>query len=258
MRTVPLASTLNLNHFSNMTISPCNKIALALDNESDLSKIKSLITATMPWIGVYKIGLEQFIRFGPPVLETVRATGRKIFLDLKLHDIPNTVAKAVSAACDLGVDFLTLHTQGGSAMMRAAIKAKQNHPGNRLPKIIGVTILTSIDTTTLHDELHVDDSIENHVLRLARLSAASGMDGIVCSAAELPFVAPILPKHFDIITPGIRPPGIDVNDQKRIATPAEAIHAGATMLVLGRAITGAADPATAAELVFNEITSATA
>jgi orotidine-5'-phosphate decarboxylase len=241
-----------------MTISPCNKIALALDNESDLSKIKSLITATMPWVGVYKIGLEQFIRFGPPVLETIRTTGRKIFLDLKLHDIPNTVAKAVSAACDLGVDFLTLHTQGGSEMMRAAIKAKQSHPGNRLPKIIGVTVLTSIDTATLRNELHVDDTIESHVRRLAGLSVASDLDGIVCSAAELPFVVPELPKHFEIITPGIRPAGSDVNDQKRIATPAEAIRAGATVLVLGRAITGAIDPAVAAQRVCNEITSMTA
>jgi orotidine-5'-phosphate decarboxylase len=241
-----------------MDESFCNKIALALDNVSDLSDIKSLISKTKPWIGVYKIGLEQFIRFGPPALETIRDTGRKIFLDLKLHDIPNTVAKAVNAACDLGVDFLTLHTHGGSEMMRSAIKAKNHHTGERLPKIIGVTVLTSIDESTLHDELQVNDSIKNHVIRLARLSAAAQLDGIVCSAVELPFVVPVLPKHFEIITPGIRPPGTDTNDQKRSATPAYAIRAGATMLVLGRAITGAANPAAAAQGIYNEIATATA
>jgi orotidine-5'-phosphate decarboxylase len=244
---------LHLNHFSAMNKTLQNKIALALDNVNDLRDIQSLIDCTKQWIGVYKVGLEQFVRFGPPVLELVRNAGRKIFLDLKLHDIPNTVAKAVESACDLGVDYLTIHAQGGSEMMQAAMKAKTVHSGRRLPKVIGVTVLTSIDTPTLQNELNVTVDVEHQVGHLARLAVKSGIDGIVCSAVELSVVAPGLPAHFEIITPGIRPAGSDVNDQKRIATPGDAIKAGATLLVLGRAITAAGDPATAAKKVYDEI-----
>ncbi|MBN1578494.1 MAG: orotidine-5'-phosphate decarboxylase [Chitinispirillaceae bacterium] len=230
-----------------------NKIALAVDNQSDIEKIESLIAATAPWTGVFKIGLEQYIRFGPPILNLVRNARRKIFLDLKLHDIPNTVAQAVRSACDLGVDYLTVHTQGGSEMLKAAIKSRNEHSGDGRPAIIGVTLLTSIGADMLRNGLKVEITLQEYVRHLALQAVEAGIDGIVCSAADLSVVAPVLPDHYTVITPGIRPAGRDAHDQKRIATPATAIQAGATILVLGRAVTAADDPGIAAQTIYNEI-----
>lgn len=229
------------------------KIALAIDNISDLDSIDKLIKTTSKWIQVYKIGLEQFIRFGPAVLEKVRSTEREIFLDLKLHDIPNTVAKAVGSACSLDVDYLTIHTQGGSTMMEAAMNAKNSYSPGSKTKIIGVTLLTSIDQQTLNRELSVMKEAHEYVRHLAQLAAESSIDGIVCSAADLSYVTAVLPKKFEVITPGIRPTGSDANDQKRVATPAKAVASGATMLVIGRPINAAPNPAQAAEEIYKEV-----
>lgn len=228
-----------------------DRLALALDNVSSLDDIHNLVDQTAPSIGVFKIGLEQFTRFGPPVLDVVRMAGRKIFLDLKFHDIPNTVAQAVEAAGALGVDFITIHTQGGVEMMRAARAAAQKCP--RPPRILGVTLLTSIGEESLRNELTVTQDASSYVRHLAGLARDAGLDGIVCSAADLPAVKPHLPASFEIITPGIRPAGTAAHDQKRIATPAEAIKNGATLLVLGRAITGAVNPGDAARAILLEI-----
>jgi orotidine-5'-phosphate decarboxylase len=227
-------------------------LALALDNMPSLSALDALVTATTPSIAVFKIGLEQFTRFGPPVLETVRRAGGKIFLDLKFHDIPNTVGRAVEAACGLGVDFLTVHTSGGLEMMVAAAAAARKCAG-RAPKIVGVTLLTSIGEAALHGELLVDRPAGGYVKHLASLAVAARLDGIVCSAADLPSVKPSLPAGFEIITPGIRPPGSDTHDQKRITAPAEAMKNGATLLVLGRAVTGADDAGKAAAAIAGEL-----
>jgi orotidine-5'-phosphate decarboxylase len=237
-------------HFS---IMKNKKIALAIDNIIDLDEIATLIKKTSRWVQVYKIGLEQFIRFGPAILETVRSTGREIFLDLKLHDIPNTVAKAVRSVCSHNVDYLTIHSQGGSAMMKAASEAKKAFSPASDMKIIGVTLLTSIDETALSNELCVPDAPRVYVKHLAELAVQSAIDGIVCSAADLSHVAPAIPDRFEVITPGIRPAGTDTHDQKRVATPAQAVAAGATMLVIGRAITAAPDPSIAAESIYNEV-----
>lgn len=226
-------------------------IALALDNVSSLPAIQKLVGQTAPFIGVFKIGLEQFTRFGPPILDVVRPTGRKIFLDLKFHDIPNTVAQAVESASALGVDFLTIHTQGGLEMMRAAKTAA--HKCDRPPKIIGVTLLTSINNESLQKQLTVTMDSASYVHHLARLARDAGLDGIVCSAADLPQVKPHLPESFEIITPGIRPSGAALGDQKRTATPAEAIRNGATLLVIGRPITAAPDPAATAQSILSEV-----
>ena len=238
-----------------MKKAPLDYLALALDNVSSLSAIANLVQAVAPSIGVFKIGLEQFTRFGPPVLELIRRADRKIFLDLKFHDIPNTVNKAVQSACALGVDFLTIHTQGGIAMMRAAKEATEDARKLRghAPKIIGVTLLTSIDADCLRNELSIPLAPADYVRRLALLAAQAGLDGIVCSAADLPAVKPLLPESFEIITPGIRPAGTEAHDQKRVATPEEAIKNGATLLVLGRAVTEAEDPGKAAEGVLRGI-----
>lgn len=240
-----------------MNNEPSDKLALALDNISDEQTIHDLISKTRQWIGVYKIGLEQFIRFGPPIVERIKKYKRRIFLDLKLHDIPNTVAKAVLCACELEVDYLTIHTQGGSEMMRAAKEATRQSTRIHTPKIIGVTVLTSIDSTVLQNELKVPVTPSEYVRHLTRCAAAIPIDGIVCSAADLPTLSGSTPTGFEIITPGIRPAGNAHHDQKRVATPAVAIKHGATLLVLGRAITAANDPTCAAADIHTEIASAT-
>lgn len=230
-------------------------IALALDNVEKTEDLKNLISQTKDHIGVYKLGLEQFTRFGPSVLEAVKEFDRKIFLDLKFHDIPNTVAKAVKSACALGVDYLTIHTQGGVAMMKAAVDAALEHEqkNGKRPLILGVTLLTSIDQQMLNDELAVSMKTAEYVGHLAKQAVGAGLDGLVCSAADLQTVKPLLPPGFEVITPGIRPAGTDVNDQKRVATPEWAVKNGATLLVIGRPITGAEDPGRAAEEIERQI-----
>jgi orotidine-5'-phosphate decarboxylase len=235
-----------------MKKSPRDYLALALDNVLSLGALKTLVHATAPSIGVFKIGLGLFTRFGPPLCAVIRDKKRKIFLDLKFHDIPHTVEKAVQSACDLEVDYLTIHTLGGIPMMRAAMASRKQRSVRSL-KIIGVTLLTSIDTDCLQKELRVIMRPSEYVRHLAELAVQTGLDGIVCSAADLPAVKPLLPTEFEIVTPGIRPAGIPVDDQKRIATPKEAITNGATLLVLGRAVTGAPHPARAAEIIMEEI-----
>ncbi|NLE01757.1 MAG: orotidine-5'-phosphate decarboxylase [Fibrobacter sp.] len=230
-----------------------DKIALALDNVSSIGEIEKLIDSTREYIGVYKIGLEQFTRFGPSVLESVRKRERKIFLDLKFHDIPNTVAKSVTSACELGVHYMTIHTQGGVAMMQAAADAASKAKTDICPKIVGVTLLTSIGAVALKEELSVEMDTTTYVRHLATLAVISGLNGIVCSAADLPGVKDIFPSHFEVITPGIRPAGVDAMDQQRIATPKDALANGATLLVVGRPITAAKDPGKAAEEIYREI-----
>jgi len=245
-----MVQTFTIYYIMNMK-NASDYIALALDNSSDLNALKSLIGKTADSVGVYKLGLEQFTRSGPAVLNTVRDTGRKIFLDLKFHDIPNTVAKAVEAACGLGVDYMTIHTQGGMEMMRAAAEtaARAAHR----PKILGVTLLTSIDQAMLNNDLSVQMKTGEYVLHLAQKAVSAGLDGLVCSAADLETVAPAVPGNFEIVTPGIRPAGADVNDQKRVATPSWAIKNGAALLVIGRPITAAPDPGKAAADIVTEI-----
>lgn len=229
------------------------KLALALDNVSSKEEIEKLIKSTSESIGVYKIGLEQFTRFGPSILELVRKQDRRIFLDLKFHDIPNTVAKAVSSACELGVHYMTIHTQGGVAMMQAAAEAASRSKSDICTKIIGVTLLTSINANALAEELAVQMDSTTYVRHLATLAVISRLNGIVCSAVDLPGIKDILPNHFEVITPGIRPSGSDIGDQARIATPREAIENGATLLVVGRPITAAEDPGEAARAILNEV-----
>jgi orotidine-5'-phosphate decarboxylase len=228
-----------------------NNIALALDNNDDLKTLAELINQTSQSVGIYKVGFEQFIRFGDKLFEPIRKNNAKIFLDMKLHDIPNTVAQAVSSAIYHGVDFLTIHTIGGKEMMSAAAEAAKK--SRNAPKIIGVTILTSIDKAAMNDEMRINGEVEAQVAHLAKLAAQCGLDGIVCSAADLPSVKSFVPSNFEIITPGIRLAGADSQDQKRIATPQAAIANGATILVIGRAITGAQNPSMAAREILQSI-----
>lgn len=230
------------------------KLALALDNVSTIKEIETLVDQTSESIGVYKIGLEQFTRFGATVLSVVKKTDCQIFLDLKFHDIPNTVAKAVASACDLGVHYLTIHTQGGIDMMKAAVEAAHKR-SETPPSIVGVTLLTSIGADALKSDLMIQVSPVDYVKHLATCALKAGLAGIVCSAADLPSVKPHLPEKFIKITPGIRPVGSEAGDQARIATPSEAIKNGATLLVIGRPITGAKNPGIAAHEILESIKS---
>jgi orotidine-5'-phosphate decarboxylase len=230
-------------------------LCLALDNLGSPSDVRGLIASTSSYFGTFKIGMELFTRYGPSILDPVFESGRKAFLDLKYHDIPQTVAKAVLSASRLGVQYITLHTQGGSTMMKAATEAalKAADLGLCPPKLIGVTLLTSIDATMLLNELNVSVALEQHIKILALRAIDALLDGIVCSAADLPHVKFLLPEGFEIITPGIRLTEGPIHDQKRIATPKQAIRNGATMLVIGRAVTEAQDPAHAAEKILRSI-----
>lgn len=199
-----------------------------------------------------KLGLEFFVAQGAAGIRAVmEATEAPLFLDLKLHDIPNTVAGAVRAALPLAPAFLTIHASGGPSMVRAAADAAAaTGPGR--PRILAVTVLTSLDAGDLQ-AVGQDTAVETQVLRLARMAQAAGADGIVCSPAEVAMLREACGPGFTLMVPGIRPAGSDKGDQKRVMTPAEALSAGADHLVIGRPITAAPDPAGAARRILAEI-----
>ncbi|GLQ01101.1 orotidine 5'-phosphate decarboxylase [Methylophaga thalassica] len=186
-----------------------------------------------------KVGKELFTRSGPSVVTDLVSRGFDVFLDLKYHDIPHTVAKACAAAADLGVWMLNVHTLGGAAMMEAAREAVDS--ASTQPILIGVTLLTSMDQTTF-EQIGLSGKISDTVIRLAKMAKSSGLDGVVCSAQEASALRENLGEAFQLITPGIRPAGSDVGDQHRIMTPKQAIEAGSHYLVIGRPITAASDP----------------
>jgi orotidine-5'-phosphate decarboxylase len=187
-----------------------------------------------------KVGKELFTIAGPVILDELHKLGFDIFLDLKFHDIPNTVANAVSAAAKAGVWMVNIHASGGRRMMEASANALQQLSDNKT-LLIAVTVLTSMDQSDLV-EIGIDATPEQHVKRLAALAKSSGMDGVVCSAQESSMLSTELGKDFVLVTPGIRPAGSDQGDQKRIMTPAQAMAAGSHYLVMGRPITQASDP----------------
>jgi orotidine-5'-phosphate decarboxylase len=186
-----------------------------------------------------KIGKEMFTRLGPAFVEDVQQQGFDVFLDLKYHDIPNTVAQACKAACDLGVWMLNVHASGGRRMMEAARDAIAAH--RHQPRLIAVTMLTSLDQNDIA-EIGYRGTPEENVLRLAALTQASGLDGVVCSPREVVLLREKIGSDFLLVTPGIRPAGSAGDDQRRTMTPAQALQAGASYLVIGRPITAAADP----------------
>lgn len=196
-----------------------------------------------------KVGKELFTRAGPAVVEQLQALGFELFLDLKFHDIPNTTARAVRAAAELGVWMVNVHASGGRRMMTAAREALVQT--NSQTKLIAVTVLTSMEREDLA-EIGLDLEPLEQVLRLARLTRDCGLDGVVCSAQEAPLLREQIGNGFDLVTPGIRPATAAAGDQRRILTPAQAIAAGSSYLVVGRPITQAADPAAAAAAIVAE------
>lgn len=197
-----------------------------------------------------KVGLQLFTAAGPQVVEELKARGRRVFLDLKLHDIPNTVAGGVASAAAHGVDLLTLHAEGGPAMMRAAAESR-DEVGTGL-RLLAVTVLTSLDGSE-YPQVYRPGPVFDRVLAFARAAAGAGMDGVVCSPLELEDLVPELPETFLRVTPGIRPSGAALGDQARASSPAAALAGGATHLVVGRPIIRAADPAAAARGILGEM-----
>ena len=214
-----------------------NPIFVAIDTPN-LGRAVALAEAARGRVGGVKLGLEFFSAHGPEGVRRIAEFGLPVFLDLKLHDIPNTVAKAVEALAPLKPAILTVHAAGGRAMLRAA---KEAAPAET--KVVAVTVLTSLDQSDL-EEVGVQGSPADQVARLASLARDSGIDGIVCSGAEVTQTKSFWPDGFFVV-PGVRPAGADVGDQKRVVTPAEALQRGASVVVIGRAITDAADPAAA-------------
>jgi orotidine-5'-phosphate decarboxylase len=199
----------------------------------------------------YKVGMQLYTAEGPQLVRDLVASGRRVFLDLKYHDIPNTVGAAVSEAAKLGVSMLTIHSSGSGKMMRAAVEAAKARPEMI---VLAVTVLTSLDENDLVT-IGVRGKVEGTVLRLATMALASGCQGVVASAREASSLRAKLGNGFAIVTPGIRPAGGQVGDQARVVTPAEAIAAGASHIVVGRPITEAADPAAAARAILQHIQS---
>jgi orotidine-5'-phosphate decarboxylase len=222
-------------------------LAVALDT-SDWQTFQGWCEFFGPRVGVLKVGLEAYTRLGPRSVETARKHGRRVFLDGKLHDIPNTVAGAVASFRDQGVDLLTLHASGGPEMIRAASEAA----GPDL-QLLGVTLLTHLDEGALA-ALDLPGAAEERVLRWARLAADNGCAGAVCSPREVGLLRSELEPPFLLVTPGIRPSGASADDQRRTATPASALAAGADLLVIGRPLTRAEDPSRALSEILAELT----
>jgi orotidine-5'-phosphate decarboxylase len=209
-------------------------------------------------IDIYKIGSPLFTRAGPQIVRDVKARGKRVFLDLKYHDIPSTVAKAVSSAAELGVDLLTLHASGGEAMMRAAREAA-DAAGQDGPRLLGVTILTSFGAADVEQVWNKEIiSVREEVVRLGRLAAEAGLHGVVSSPLEIEALKRRHGTDFIVVTPGIRPPGAGLADQARTATPADAARAGADFLVIGRPIWEAEDPIAAVSAIRADLAGTTA
>ncbi len=231
-----------------------NPIIAALDVATAELALK-LAREIAPAVGAFKIGSELFTAAGPDVVRRIRDTGAAVFLDLKFHDIPNTVAKAVASAVRLDVQMLTIHTSGGLEMMSAAEKSAQQtalQSGRNVPLVLGVTVLTSHDARTLN-EIGCDANVGKQVERLAALAVKSGLRGLVCSPLEIAGLRQILPAHVQLVTPGIRTGAEKADDQKRTLTPREALAAGANWLVIGRPIYAAESPRGAAEAILKSL-----
>ena len=240
-----------------MSLSAKERLIFALDVDN-FDAARKWVETLQENVGVFKIGKQLFTRCGPEVVRMVHDHGGEVFLDLKYHDIPNTVAKAAVEACKMGVKIFNVHALGGAEMMErtvAEVEAYCAASGAEKPLMLAVTILTSSSQETLR-QVGIDRPVEEMVVLLARLAKASGFGGVVASAQEATMIREACGHDFAIVTPGVRPSFAATDDQKRIMTPALAIAAGATSLVIGRPISAAADPLAAAGLILAEIEAA--
>ena len=234
-------------------MTPKDRLIVALDVDTK-KKALGLVEKLKTEVKIFKIGSELFTSCGPSIVEEAQNAGAKIFLDLKFHDIPNTVAKAAIAATRLGVFIFNLHALGGSDMMKKAAEAAADE-SKRLkiakPKIIAVTVLTSMDENSLK-KIGINDNMEKQVLKLAKLAKDASLDGVVASPSEVKLIRRELGNEFIIVAPGVRPEWASANDQKRIASPKEAVLNGATYIVVGRPVIEAPDPLSAAKRILEE------
>jgi orotidine-5'-phosphate decarboxylase len=228
---------------------PRERLIVALD-VSSASAAQKIVAAVGDSASTYKVGMQLYTAVGPSVVRELVASGRRVFLDLKYHDIPTTVAAAVREAAALGVSMLTIHAGGGGKMLRAATEAGRSANANLL--VLAVTVLTSMDDNDL-EQIGVHATAVDQVVRLAALALANGCGGVVTSALEAPELRRKLGNAFEIVAPGVRPAGTAHSDQARVVTPAEAIAAGATRIVVGRPITAAADPSAEARAILSQI-----
>lgn len=230
------------------------RLIVALDF-SNMDQVTELVEQLGDSVSFYKVGMELFYSVGKEVLEYLNANGKDVFLDLKLHDIPNTTAQGLVALTKLGAKILNVHASGSFSMMQTAaqaVKIEAEKMGIEKPKLIAVTVLTSIDEPNW-DALNSKNTIKEQVVALAKLAQKAGMDGIVASPQEAKMIKEACGENFLIVTPGVRPANAAVNDQSRIATPKMALLDGATHLVVGRPITKADNPKKAAEAILSEM-----
>lgn len=225
-----------------------DRLIVALDVPTQTEAL-NLVRDFSPEVAFLKVGLQLYTAAGPEIVRSVLATGAKVFLDLKLHDIPNTVARTVESAGRLGVQMLTIHLSGGAEMIRATVAARKNNLS-----ILGVTVLTSADEQTLR-QVGISDNIRDHVLRLAKLGVDAGIDGLVASPHEVKMLRAQFGGKIKLVVPGIRPSWSEARDQKRVMTPREALEAGADYLVIGRPIIAHPRPREAVTKILNEIES---
>ena len=235
-----------------MMISPDEQLIVALD-VSSASQAQQIVGSLGDAVSFYKVGMQLYTAEGPAIVRELVGSGRRVFLDLKYHDIPNTVGSAVREAGRLGVSLLTVHGAGGSKMLRAATEAARD--SNPAMKVVAVTVLTSMDEEDLNEIMH--GNLEEQVVHLAGLALKAGCHGVVSSAREVRSLRTRLGNDFLVVTPGVRPAGAAHGDQARVVTPAEAIAAGSTHLVVGRPITAAANPVEEAKKIIQEIEYAT-
>ncbi len=230
-------------------LSPRERLIVALD-VSSAKEAQKIVSSLEDSVQIYKVGMQLYTAEGPQILRDLVAPGRRVFLDLKYHDIPNTVAASVREAAQLGVSMLTVHAAGGTKMLQAAVEAGREK--NSGLQVLAVTVLTSMDDQDLN-EIGVHGQVVDQVLWLASLALEAGCGGVVSSAREVKTLRAKLGSDFLVVTPGVRPAGAAHGDQARVATPAEAIAAGATHVVVGRPITAAANPAAEAAKILQEL-----
>jgi orotidine-5'-phosphate decarboxylase len=239
------------------TTTSKDRLAIALDVDNDREAL-GIVAELKDSVGVFKVGLQLFTAYGPDIVRRITGMGSRVFLDLKYHDIPNTVAKASAEAVKLGVSIFNVHALGGFDMMKAAAEsakeaaAKFNLP---VPTVLAVTILTSMDEKSMRKELKITRSLQREVTHLARLAQRAGMHGLVASPLEIKTLRRAVRGEFVILTPGVRPAWADKDDQKRVMTPGEAVQAGADYIVVGRPVLKAHDRKAAVEKILEEMNS---
>jgi orotidine-5'-phosphate decarboxylase len=236
-------------------MSAHEKIIVALD-VPDLSTGEQLVKSLAAHVGFFKVGLEFYSAAGPAAIAMVKQHGGKVFADLKLHDIPNTVAGAARALVRQGVDILDVHAAGGSAMLKAAagaVREEAAKAGCLPPLLLAITVLTSLDGSVLRTEVGIEREVEEQVVHWARLVQDCGLDGVVASPREIKAIRQACGPEFAIVTPGVRPAGAALGDQRRVMTPAEALSQGSDYLVIGRPITAAPDPVAAVRAIVAEM-----